>query len=41
MRLGNLGAAAERVREVDINPLIVVDGKPMAVDAAVVVGERV
>ncbi|MFP4390398.1 MAG: acetate--CoA ligase family protein, partial [Desulfococcaceae bacterium] len=41
VRLGNLGAAAERVREVDINPLIVVDGKPMAVDAAVVVGERV
>jgi acetyltransferase len=35
--LGNLGAAAERVREVDINPLIVVDGAPVAVDAAVVV----
>lgn len=40
VRLGHLGAAAERVREVDINPLIVVDGKPMAVDAAVVVGDK-
>jgi acetyltransferase len=40
VRLGHLGAAAERVREVDVNPLIVVDGKPMAVDAAVVAGER-
>jgi acetyltransferase len=40
VRLGNLGAAAERVREVDINPLIVLNGKPMAVDAAVVVGEK-
>lgn len=38
--LGNLGAAEERVREVDVNPLIVVDGNPVAVDAAVVVAAK-
>jgi acetyltransferase len=34
--LGRLGASCPRVREIDINPLIVERGRPVAVDAAVV-----
>ncbi|AOY59586.1 MULTISPECIES: acetate--CoA ligase family protein [Desulfococcus] len=35
VRLGALGVAYPAVREVDINPFIVVEGRPVAVDAAV------
>jgi len=35
LRLGALGVACPVVREVDINPLIVVEGRPIAVDASV------
>jgi acetate---CoA ligase (ADP-forming) len=38
--LGHLGAAEARVREVDINPLIVAEGRPVAVDASVVLEEE-
>jgi len=35
VRVGELGLAYPRVREIDINPLIVTGGKPLAVDASV------
>ena len=35
VRLGNLGNAYPVIREIDINPLIVSDGKPIAVDASI------
>jgi hypothetical protein len=34
--LGWIGLEAPRVAEIDINPLAVVDGSPIAVDATVV-----
>jgi len=34
--LGELGCAYPRIREIDINPLIVSNGKPVAVDASVI-----
>ncbi len=37
VRLGDLGAQFPQIREVDINPLIVVDGRPKAVDASLIV----
>jgi acetyltransferase len=36
VQIGELGCAYTRVRELDINPLIVSNGKPVAVDASVV-----
>jgi acetyltransferase len=36
VRVGELGLAYPRVREIDINPLIVTGGKPLAVDASVI-----
>jgi acetyltransferase len=35
--LGRLGAADPRIREIDINPLILDGGRPVAVDASIVV----
>lgn len=37
VNLGELGLARPEIREVDINPLIIVDGRPVAVDASVVI----
>lgn len=37
-RVSQLGAAFARIREIDINPLIVSDGEPIAVDATIVLG---
>jgi len=34
--IGKIGLEQERVREIDINPLKILDGKPIAVDALVV-----
>lgn len=34
--IGNLGMKHEEIAEIDINPLIVKDGKPVAVDALVI-----
>jgi acetyltransferase len=39
VRLGELGAACPRIREIDVNPLIVTAGKPVAVDATIVLSE--
>jgi acetyltransferase len=38
-RVGEVGAAYPRVREIDINPLIVCQGKPVAVDASVILDD--
>ena len=38
--LGNLGAACDRIEQIDINPLAVADGVPTAVDATVIVNEQ-
>lgn len=37
VRLGALGCASDCIREIDVNPLIIVDGRPIAVDATVIV----
>lgn len=37
VRLGDLMAACAQIREIDINPLICVAGKPVAVDASIIV----
>lgn len=39
VRLGDLMAACPQVREIDINPLICVEGKPVAVDASIIVAQ--
>jgi acetate---CoA ligase (ADP-forming) subunit beta len=36
IRLGHLGLEVEQIKEVDVNPLIISGGKPIAVDALVV-----
>jgi len=36
VRLGDLGAGFEGIKEIDINPLIVSDGIPVAVDASII-----
>ena len=36
VRLGELGTAFEQIKEIDINPLIVHDGVPVAVDATII-----
>ncbi len=36
VRIGELGCAYPRIREIDINPLILSEGKPVAVDASVI-----
>jgi acetyltransferase len=36
VRLGDLGTACEQIKEIDINPLIVNDGIPIAVDATII-----
>jgi acetyltransferase len=36
VRLGWLMAAFPDIREIDINPLICVDGRPLAVDASII-----
>ncbi len=36
--LGNLAACFPRIREIDINPLIIADGRPVAVDATLITG---
>lgn len=36
VKLGALGASEERIEQVDINPLIICDGEPVAVDASII-----
>ena len=38
--LRRLARADERIREIDVNPLILSAGRPIAVDATIVVGGR-
>jgi acetyltransferase len=38
-RVGEIGAAYPRVREIDINPLIVCQGEPVAVDATLILDD--
>jgi acyl-CoA synthetase (NDP forming) len=37
VRLGELGLAYPQIKEIDLNPLIVSEGKPIAVDATIIV----
>ena len=37
VRLGDLAVAFDQIKEIDINPLIVSQGKPVAVDATIIV----
>ena len=36
VNVGNLGLAAPRIEQIDINPLAVVKGRPVAVDATII-----
>jgi len=38
VRLGDLGVRHPRVTQIDVNPLAVKDGLPIAVDAGIVLG---
>jgi acetyl-CoA synthetase (ADP-forming) len=38
--VGNIGMEHDAIKEIDINPLIIADAKPIAVDALVVLGEK-
>jgi acetate---CoA ligase (ADP-forming) len=38
VRLGGLALSFEKIREIDVNPLLIVDGSPIAVDASIVLG---
>ena len=38
IRLGDIGVENDPIKEIDINPLIIRGGKPVAVDALVVLG---
>jgi succinyl-CoA synthetase beta subunit len=40
VNLGNLGAACPAIEQIDINPLAVSQGHPVAVDATVILGKR-
>jgi acetyltransferase len=37
--LGQMALSDGRIREIDVNPLLVVEGKPVAVDASIILGE--
>ncbi len=41
VRIGELGCMYPQIKEIDLNPLIVSDGKPIAVDATIVVEKMV
>ncbi|OGP49496.1 MAG: hypothetical protein A2Y79_09330 [Deltaproteobacteria bacterium RBG_13_43_22] len=36
IRLGELAVSFEQIQEIDVNPLLIVDGKPIAVDASII-----
>jgi len=36
IRLGEMALLFEQIREIDVNPLLIVDGKPIAVDASII-----
>jgi acetyltransferase len=39
VRLGSLGAACPQIEQIDMNPLVVSKGRPVAVDATVILGK--
>lgn len=39
IKLGNLGIENDSIREIDVNPIMFLDGEPVCVDALVVMGE--
>jgi acetyltransferase len=36
IKLGWLAMNFEKIKEIDVNPLLIVDGEPVAVDAAII-----
>jgi acetyltransferase len=36
MKLGNLATTFKKIQEIDVNPLLIVDGEPIAVDATII-----
>jgi len=36
VRIGELGLTYPKIKEIDLNPLIVCDGKPIVVDATII-----
>jgi hypothetical protein len=38
--MGEIGLSCPQIREIDINPLIVCNGSPIAVDAAIVLATK-
>jgi acetyltransferase len=36
IRLGELALSFDQIQEIDVNPLLIVDGKPIAVDASII-----
>jgi len=36
IKLGWLALTFERIQEIDVNPLLIVDGEPVAVDANII-----
>jgi hypothetical protein len=38
IRLGELACRVDAVQEIDVNPLLIVHGEPIAVDASIVLG---
>ncbi len=36
IRLGEMALSFDQIQEIDVNPLLVVDGKPIAVDASII-----
>jgi len=40
VKLGQLGCEVPMIKEIDINPLMICKGKPVAVDALIVLSEQ-
>jgi acetyltransferase len=38
IKLGWLAITFKKIQQIDVNPLLIVDGKPVAVDAAMILG---
>jgi acyl-CoA synthetase (NDP forming) len=38
IKLGWLGVTFKKIQQIDVNPLLIVDGKPVAVDATIILG---
>jgi acetyltransferase len=36
IKLGGLAMTFDRIKEIDVNPLLIIDGEPVAVDATIV-----